>query len=223
MANSGKIDKSNLSKQVYNLIRGTLMDGKYEPGERLKIDPLAEELGVSKTPVREAIFRLVSEHALEMTAATSVRVRKLTAQELTEIQIIRHLLEGEAAAYAAKRITDEELAELDRLQEAFRKAAEVDPQEASLLNRHFHFHLVHAARMPLIFATVENMWTLLGPLLRIFHMTVPVRDLTSGKHQHYDVLRALRDRDSEAAKAAIQSDIGWGGLMVNWLQEQDRP
>lgn len=222
MGNLEKIDKGNLSQQVYNAIRDSLMDGRYEPGDRLRISALADELGVSITPVREAIFRLVSDHALEMTAATAIHVRNLTPDEVREIQIIRHLLEGEAASYAAANVTPQELADLEALQERFRVAAASDPQQAALLNRQFHFGLVAAARMPLIFATVENMWTLLGPLLRIFHMTVPVRELTSEDHKHYDVLRALKTRDGAAAKAAIQADIGWGALMVQWLKETRR-
>lgn len=77
-----KIAKGNLSEQVYETIRASLMDGRYEPGERLTIASLAEQLGVSITPVREAIFRLVTERALEMRAATSIHVRRLTADEL---------------------------------------------------------------------------------------------------------------------------------------------
>lgn len=218
MGQLGKIEKGNLSMQVYQAIRNNLMDGRYEPGERLVIAGLADELGVSITPVREAIFRLVSEHALEMTAATSIRVRNLTPAEVREIQIIRHLLEGEAAFYAAERIMPDELLELETLHDRFRIAAARDPQQAALLNRQFHFRLVEAGRLPLIFATVENMWTLLGPLLRIFHETVPARDLTSSNHKHFDVLRALKAGDGNGARSAIQADIDWGRLMAEWLE-----
>lgn len=220
MTSLNKLDRGNLSEQVYTAIRETLMDGRYEPGERLRINSLAEELGVSITPVREAIFRLVSEHALEMKAATAIHVRNLAPDELREIQFIRYHLESEAAALAAERITPKELANLESLQEAFRVAAGEDPQEASLINRQFHFAVVAAAGMPLVFATVENMWTLMGPLLRTFHITVPVRDLTSGAHKHYDLLRALAKRDAAGARAAMQEDIVWGKVLVDWLEKK---
>jgi DNA-binding GntR family transcriptional regulator len=77
----------------------------------LRISTLAKEFGVSMTPVREAIFHLVSDHALDMKAATSIYVPVLTANQLREIQLIRHSLEGEAAGMAAQRITKPELAE----------------------------------------------------------------------------------------------------------------
>jgi DNA-binding GntR family transcriptional regulator len=218
MAQLKKIDRGNLSEQVYAAIRESLMDGRYQSGERLRIGALAEELGVSITPVREAIFRLVSEQALEMKAATAIHVRDISPDELREIQMLRHMLEGKGAFLAAISITADELAALEALQEDFRGAAAIDPQRAALLNRQFHFNLSAAARMPLMFSMVENMWTLMGPLLRTFHMTVPVRDLTSGAHKHYDVLKALKARDGQAAADAIQADIAWGNIMVAWLE-----
>jgi DNA-binding GntR family transcriptional regulator len=215
-----KINRGNLSEQVYSGIRGSLMDGQYEPGDRLRISGLAEELGVSITPVREAIFRLVSDQALEMKAATAVHVRDLNPNELEEIQRIRFLLEGEAAGIAAERITAKELSALEDIQERFSKAAATDSRKASVLNRQFHFGVVAAAKQPLIMATVENMWTLMGPLLRTFHVTMPVRDLASLDHKHYAVLEGLRNKDAKQAKDALQADIRWGHVMVDWLREK---
>jgi len=215
-----KINRGNLSEQVYKAIRGSLMDGQYQPGDRLRISRLADEMGVSITPVREAIFRLVSDQALEMKAATAVHVRNLTPEELEEIQLIRFLLEGEAAGLAAERITSNELAALETVQEKFSKAAAENPRKASTLNRQFHFGVVAAAKQPLIMATVENMWTLMGPLLRTFHNTVPVRDLAARDHKHYAVLEALRNNDPTQAREALQADIKWGHVMVDWLREK---
>jgi DNA-binding GntR family transcriptional regulator len=213
-----KITKGNLSEQVHATIRASLMEGRYAPGERLTIASLAEQLGVSITPVREAIFRLVSERALEMRAATSIHVRRLSPAELREIQIIRHHLEGEAAAQAALRIATAELAALEALQNRFRKAAATDPLLASQLNREFHFRLVEAAAMPLLLSTVEAMWAQMGPLIHLYHLNTPPRVVGSTDHPHYHVLRALAARDAEAARAAIQADIALGAVIVAWLE-----
>jgi len=220
MPQLAKITKGNLSEQVYGSIRDSLMDGRYEPGARLTIASLAEQLGVSITPVREAIFRLVSERALEMRAATSIHVRNLTASELKEIQIIRHHLEGEAAAQAAERIDPAALAEMEGLQRSFSRAAATDPLEASRLNREFHFRLAEAAGMPLLLATIESMWAQMGPLIHLYHQNTPPRVLVSPDHGHYQVLTALRSRDAPAARAAIQADIGVGAVMVAWLENK---
>lgn len=215
------LDKGNLSQRVYSQIRAAMMEGSYEPGERLRISGLAKELGVSITPVREAIFRLVSDRALEMKAATAIHVPELSAEELQEIQIIRVLLEGEAAASAAKRITEQEIERLVSIQADFRRAAASDPQQASYFNRQFHFGVIAAARQPMVFSVVENMWVLMGPLLRVFHKTVPKRDLTSAGHKHYDLLDALRERNPKQARAALQDDIKWGQVMVDWAEQRD--
>ena len=73
----------------------------------------------------------------------------------------------------------------------------------------------------MVFSVVENMWVLMGPLLRVFHMTVSKRDLTSASHKHYDVLDALRDRNPKQAKSALQDDIKWGQVMVDWAAQRD--
>ncbi|SDA61717.1 GntR family transcriptional regulator [Sinorhizobium sp. NFACC03] len=221
MSQLPKLNKGNLSEQVYGTIRASLMDGRYEPGERLTIASLAEQLGVSITPVREAIFRLVTERALEMRAATSIQVRSLTPPELREIQLIRHLLEGEAAAQAALKISRKDLTRLEVLQTDFTNAAASDPLEASRVNREFHFKLADAAEMPLLYATIESMWAQMGPLIHLYHLNTPTRVLVSGTHGHYDVLRALAVRDPEAARRAIQADIGVGTVMVEWLEAKE--
>src|SRR5690606_21815594 len=106
------VAKENLSAQLYAQLRRALMDGLLSPGERLTIASVAEQFGTSITPVREAIFRLVSERALEMRAATSIHVPRLDPGQLREIQAIRIQLEGTAAARAAEVITPEQIGEL---------------------------------------------------------------------------------------------------------------
>ncbi len=214
------IEKENLSSRVYSEIRDALMNGQYEPGERLRISALAEQLGVSITPVREAIFRLVSEQGLEMKAATAVHVPIITAEHLREIQLIRHHLEGAAAERAATVISRADYATLEGLQERFVAAAAANPKKASKLNREFHFAILDAAQMPILFNVVDTLWVSLGPLLQVFHTRAPKRDLRRDRHRHEDVLTALKRRDGAAARKALQADIAWGDLMVEWLEER---
>jgi len=216
-----KINKGNLSEQVYGTIRSSLMDGRYTPGERLTIASLADQLGVSITPVREAIFRLVTERALEMRAATSIQVRSLTPPELREIQLIRYHLEGEAAAQAALKISKKMLDDLGALQTLFSKAAAKAPLEASRINREFHFKLAEAAEMPMLYAMIESMWAQMGPLIHLYHLNTPKRVLTSDSHGHYPLLRSLAARDSDGARSAIQADIRVGTVMVEWLEAKE--
>lgn len=216
-----QISKENLSARIYAQMRGSLMDGQFEPGERLTISNLAEQFGTSITPVREAIFRLVSERALEMRAATAVHVPKLDPDRLREIQLIRVELEGAAAERAAKIITSKQLDELARIHDGFLAAAAVDPAKASVRNRDFHFALLRVAQLPILEGIVENAWVLMGPFLRLFHVHIPKRDLAADQHLHHVVLEALRRRDAAAASKAIQDDIRWGTVLIDAFERED--
>lgn len=215
-----RIDRDNLSARVHGALRQALMDGAFEPGQRLTIAALAAEFGTSATPVREAIFRLVSEHALEMRAATAVHVPRLDIARLREVQLIRMELEGAAAARAASRITATQRAHLAAVHERFLKAAATDPAIASKHNRDFHFGLLHAAELPILENIVENAWVLMGPFLRMFHIRMPRRQLAHDEHPHHHVLAALESGDGAAARAGIQQDISWGSVMIDSLAHE---
>ncbi|ACL60505.1 GntR family transcriptional regulator [Methylobacterium nodulans] len=215
-----QVSKENLSARIYSQMRRALMDGQFEPGERLTISRLAEQFGTSITPVREAIFRLVSERVLEMRAATAVHVPPLDPARLREVQLIRIELEGAAAERAAQIITEKQLAELTAIHERFLAAAAVDPAEACVRNRDFHFALLRVAELPILEGIVENAWVLMGPFLRMFHVHIPKRQLAADQHLHHDVLDALRRRDAKAARHAIQDDIRWGNVLIDALERE---
>ncbi|MNG78054.1 HTH-type transcriptional regulator McbR [compost metagenome] len=213
-----RVDKGNLSSRVYDQVRGALMSGKYLPGDRLRVAELANLLGTSSTPVREAIFRLVSEHALEMRAATAITVPELEQTAVSEIQLMRMLLEGAAAEAAARFATPEQIASMETTHAAFIAAIPVSPREAASLNRKFHFELIAAARMPSLYGVVEGLWVRMGPLLHVFHneLTPSRDDLTN--HPHYEVLEGLRSRDGVKTSNAIKRDIEWGRtVLLEWM------
>jgi DNA-binding GntR family transcriptional regulator len=216
------LSRESLATQLYNSLRASLMDGQYEPGQRLTISGIANEYGTSITPVREAIFRLVSERSLELRAATSVQVPELDIDRLREVQQIRIELEGRAAARVAEIITPSQLKDLKALNARFIETAATDPAAASLLNRDFHFAVLKLADMPILEGLCENMWVLMGPFLRLFHDRMPVRKLSSENHKHFDLLVALEAHDSVASEAAMQEDIRWGEELLDTLEEELR-
>ncbi|MBV2143483.1 GntR family transcriptional regulator [Falsochrobactrum sp. TDYN1] len=214
MPTTKPLNRANLSEQLYEDLRRRLMDGHFKPGQRLVIAAFAEQYGTSITPVREAIFRLASERALEVRAATSIVVPKLTSQDLREIISIRVELEGIAAYRVAEIVTAEQIEEFQALNDSFNKAAKSDPELASRINRDFHFRILKLAGMPYIESICENMWMLMGPFLRTFHEEVPVRQLTGKDHKHLDFIGALKARDPLAAKRAMQDDVRWSYALV---------
>ena len=223
MSSLKPVKKENLSVRVYNEIRNALINGQYEPGERLIIGELAAEMGVSITPVREAIFRLISEQGLEMQAATAVYVPYVNSEKLREIQQIRFHLEGMGAAEAAKNITRKQLDSLVALQREFISCTSTDPKRASALNRKFHFSILEASNKPILRATVESFWVITGPILKVFHIKTAGLDYATDEHRHEAVIAALQARDPEAATKALQADLVWGGqIMIDWLVEKEK-
>jgi GntR family transcriptional regulator, colanic acid and biofilm gene transcriptional regulator len=211
--------KENLSEQIYRSLRLSLMDGEFRPGQRLTISSVAEQYGTSITPVREAIFRLASEQVLEVKAATSVIVPALTSRNLREIVAIRRELEGMAAFRVGQIATPAMIEELDARNAAFIKAAGSNPRDAAQGNRDFHFMILRFAEMPYVEAVCENMWTLMGPFLRMFHEEVPVRRLTADNHLHFKFIAALRAGDAEGARRAMQEDIEWSYELITRHEE----
>ena len=214
------LSRQSLSDQVYLSLRTALLDGQYEPGERLRVADIAARMGTSSTPVREAIQRLASEHAVEVTNATAIRVPTLDPAQLDEILSMRILLEGRAAELAARHVTPAELDELSRIQHEYARVAPVDSRMGSLRNREFHFALMRAARQPLLQRTVESLWVMMGPLVNEFHARTDPGYFISPEHNHFRILRALAARDAEAAGQAMRNDLENARVMVTWAQER---
>ena len=128
----------SLAEQVFERLEGEILTGKYQRGEVLTELRLVSDLGVSRTPVREALRRLEQEHIIEITARGIV-ILGVTEQDLEDIFAVRMQIEGMASYHAAKRITDEELAELREtleLQEFY--VGKKDPDRIKTMDSRFH-------------------------------------------------------------------------------------
>jgi DNA-binding GntR family transcriptional regulator len=182
------------------------MRSRFGPGEKLKLRVLAAELGVSATPIRAALARLVTEGALEQLDRRSVRVPVLTDARLREVVELRLDLEGKAASRAAERATAADVAALEAIH-AGMSAARVEGRMEAMMreNERFHMSLCALAGMPVLLRLVEGLWLQCGPLNAVLKS---VRFLHQPEeHPHHDVIRALRRGDGALARLAIQRDI----------------
>src|SRR5215471_5961271 len=153
-----------LAEAAYEQVAASLMDGAYIPGDRVATRGLASDLGVSATPAREAMLRLVSEGALELRNARTIVVPTLTAARLSEIYCVRYALEPMAAEHAAPHITEEHMRKLERAQERMRVAYDRKDYPAVFReNREFHFRIYGAAGMPLVSTFIKAAWLRIGP------------------------------------------------------------
>ncbi|MFD2678908.1 GntR family transcriptional regulator [Camelimonas lactis] len=196
----------SLALQAYRHFRRQLMAGRYKPGQKIKLKEVSEELGISATPIREALGRLVSEHALFQIDRRSVRVPIMDADRYRHISDVRILLEGEAAARAAQLATGSEIAALEEIHEALCVAHDQGKMEDLMaVNERFHDALCNLAAMPVLHHMVENLWLQCGPTMNAF-LDYPPR-APRQRHAHLMIIDALRKRDSEAARKALALDI----------------
>jgi DNA-binding GntR family transcriptional regulator len=217
-----QVDGQSRTDRVYRQMRDRLMRGIFRPHQRLRIKDLSQAFGTSETPVREAIFQLIRDGAVEAKTHSYFRVRKLSVVEYLELREIRLLLEPQAARRALENLTETELGQLERHHETLITAEKAHDYETAVrANFEFHFGLYRHSRMPALIAILENLWIQHGPMLN--HLYPDSQPTYDNEHQHLSILRALRRHDADALCWAVREDMIQGGRkFVAHLQELER-
>ena len=195
----------NLTEKVYLSLRLALMRGRVGPGQRLVHRVLAAELGVSQTPVREALLRLASEGAVALDARGTF-VPMLSAEIFSEVMSLRVELEGRAAERAAMFATPAAIADLRHIHSRL-AAAKVEWAAEAILeeNERFHLGIANLAQSPVLARLIEGLWMQCGPTIRLFYARQ--RHSRPEAHPHLALLAALEKHDGKAARAAMTDDL----------------
>lgn len=188
---------------VYNVLRENIMSGNLEPGKRLVIKKIAQELGVSEIPVREAIRSLEAQGLVTMAPHAGAQVAKFNAHDVEEIMELRSILEGYAARTAIPNITGEVLAQLkDYLNQMKKRADEGDFVEFGVLNRKFH---------QIIYELTPNkrLYRMITDILNEFERTRSVFGLSKKRSEdslkeHTAILEALVEGDGDRVERLIR-------------------
>ncbi|AOF93406.1 GntR family transcriptional regulator [Sinorhizobium sp. RAC02] len=199
-------EASESAKQwVYRVLRRGIMTGQFEPGDPVTINGLAEALGVSAMPVREALHRLVSEGALELLDNRRVRVPDLDPQSFEEVLEARVALETRAAERAMPFIDDRRLTRMRAFDQQADQALAVG-NFGRLVEANFDFHrcLYEARPGTVMLPLIESLWLRLGPFMRRAGETL---SQTYQVDRHAEALAAIVQQDAEALKVAIAADI----------------
>lgn len=196
------------AEAAYGVIRAGILSGEFARGQRLREEELAERVGVSRTPVREALRRLDAEGLIDFTPNRGARVTAWSGRELEDLYEARALLEGYGARLAAARITTEELDELALIAEKMAALAEIDPKpadELTTLNGRFHRTIVQASRNSQLDSLVRGLMDV--PLIyRTFQRYSPER-MRAAQFHHNELVNALRARDGEWAESVMRAHI----------------
>jgi DNA-binding GntR family transcriptional regulator len=211
--------RSNLREQIKDVILQRIVAGEYPPGARLVETRIAQELGVSQAPVREALRDLEQLGCIVHEPFRGCSVRAFSAQELLEAFPVRAALEALAARLAAERITETELLRLAELLDTMRAAAgRGDAHDQSQANASFHATIVRAARN----ATLERQWSFLEPFSRTYiSVSQPGLDLRALSDRHVPILDALRARDPDAAADAMHRHLMEAAELLRPMTEKE--
>jgi DNA-binding GntR family transcriptional regulator len=198
-----------VAARIYGAIKEQIIDGRYPPGARITEQNVAAQFQTSRTPVREAMRQLVADGFALFKPNSGTVVRQWSPDEVRQIFELRVFIESEIAGHAAARITDDEIAELARIQDAI-EAGGIDNGAANTarigpLNRDFHRIIAQASRN-------ERLVSMLASAIEVpivqqtFRRYSPQRLARSFSH-HRELIDALMAHDSAWAKAVMSSHI----------------
>lgn len=195
----------SLTDQVYRQLTAGILEGRYSPGQRVNMRALAEATGVSQTPVREALSRLISEGVLRV-VNRSIEVPLIERQNFDEIFRLRLMLEGQLAEAAAPRLTEEAISGIEDIQTQFEAAmASSDFKTGLRLNVKFHFAIYSAAQETITLQLVERLWLLVGPTMNLLYPALALANPGTGRHR--GILTAARSGDPARLRRAVEEDL----------------
>ena len=199
--------RPQLAEDVARIVRGRIFDGTYAAGTYVRLDQLAAGLGISVTPVREALFELKAEGLLEQQPRRGFVVRPVTVRDITDVSDVQAHIGGELAARAAAGISDSQLQELTRIQDNLEVAyATDDGERASRLNHDFHRAINVAADSPKL-AQLMSQITRYAPE-SVFPTIDGWPDQSNAHHRR--LLDALASRDESLARSAMSEHLAAG-------------
>lgn len=189
---------------VYEHLRRAVLDGEIPPGERMGEVELGERLGVSRTPIREALMRLAQDGLLTAEANKGVRVRTVSAAEARDTYVVREELDGLAAALAAQHHTPEDAQRLQAALDTLNATESGDYREQTRLDLAFHRTVALASHNA---ALIDLSRDLEQRIALIKHQTRKYNADPHTARQHHAILHTILKRHPQAAKEAAQEHV----------------
>ena len=203
---------SSVHDLVYRRLRARIMYGDIAPGAPMTLRGIGKEYGVSMTPAREAVRRLVAEGALSLSASGRVATPELTNERIEELAALRALIEVELATRALPRAHS---ALIERMQVINSSVAEAVAHRDAVTyirtNLEFHRTLYLRAQAPAMLAMAETVWLQLGPTMRALYGKLR---RTEPPRYHKLILAALQAGDEPGLRLAVRSDVTQGLRML---------
>lgn len=203
-------------KQLRNVVadrmRTAIREGQYKPGEWMRQERIAQELGVSQMPVREALKELASEGLIEHVPYRGARVVNISPIDVEDIYALRTFLESRAAGFAAISITPEEIIELKELHSEIEKnSAPEHVLKYRELNRRFHELIFTSSRRAYLIRTLGLLWAAFPTMLMGNYPRTALKPLDGRDNvdqlEHAAIINALETGNAEAAQKAMKVHV----------------
>ena len=214
----------NAAEHAYRTIRANIVSGLLEEGERLTEKRLSKDLGLSRTPIREAIGRLILEGFVERQSGYTTRVAHFPQDEIEQIFHIRRMLEAYAARRAARNAEPEDIAEMRDILTVMRAhtppRTDEDYQTLTEANETFHRVIVRAARSPRLTALMTMAFDV-GMVVRTYRIYSDA-DLIRSLHHHAELIDAIEEQAPEWASSLMETHLLAGASRVIEVTQTSR-
>lgn len=207
----------SLGDFAYRIMRDAIRSGKFRPGEHLREADVAKWLNISRTPVREAFHRIISEGLLTNGPWNGVMIAELSAEQLVQLYAVREALEGAAAGSAAKHASKAEVQLLFKIA-ATEVTEKGNPDRLVTINGELHQALYAAAHNPYLLQSLNSVVDTLG-LLRHSTFVLP-GSIELAHREHLQIIRAIRDRKPVEAERLARQHVRHALGMRLELQNQ---
>jgi DNA-binding GntR family transcriptional regulator len=202
------LDSLAAHERLYRTLRVQVMHGELAPGHALTLRGLGQTFGLSMTPAREAVRRLVAEGALTLSSSGRISTPELSNDRIEELAAIRALLEPELASRALPRA---HMALIERLQTINNANADAVARHDAVAyirtNLEFHRTLYLRAQAPAILAMVETVWLQMGPTMRAVYARLKRSEQPP---HHRQIIAALKAGDEPSLRLALRTDVTQG-------------
>ncbi|MHC5532953.1 GntR family transcriptional regulator [Priestia megaterium] len=200
------VQSQTLQNQVYEYLHTKIINGEIPPGQRLVEEKIVEETGISRSPIREAIRRLASDGLVSVSPRGGVKVYRATSEDFNYLYECRLSLEPTAAYYAALRINQMQLIQLNKLMEEMKLAVEKrELDQLKILSSRFHHMILEASGNPYLAKVMKQLNSLIT-FYRNAVLNIP-RRLEDGADEHRAIWRAIQNRDGESAEKLMKEHI----------------
>ena len=191
---------------VFNTLRQAILTGELKPGERLMEIHLANKLGVSRTPIREAIRKLEKEGLVTIEPRRGAYASQISTDDMVEILEVRQNMEGLAAFFAASRMKPEQMRELEDVSKKYNQAvADGNMQDMITYDTRFHRIIVESCNNKILVQMIEQLQELVLRFRYIYYDNF--RRAENMTEEHQTILEAIENGDADAARQAADIHI----------------